>query len=530
MKLRSQQKETSNSKRKLDPEGVSDFAYRGNAKKGKYTVEKCFKQLLVSFAFGPPELNRLSFVAKRLKHLMNLIKSEIPRQLDLVNRFLLCHHSNLQTKDVCLLSFDSIPNEEMSGDASELTETVVVCYVEENLVKEKKTREFMQHLYSSTSKENFFLIHNLPGHLKLENILKDWKMDVDKNHLIKHNLEKSMIFKQMYRSLDGVVESVMAALQDLPEGSIKENAMKKFACIKEKLRENHTPVLSKECKGLLQCGQDIGIIAYRTDGKSLTVYTSQPETRALNAKLKELEQICSPLSLRHFNVQTPIFRKHSLMAGSKLVNMRSDFLGTLGLFAKKVKDGVEKDVAITSAHVIWEGCTANSEMNGEDVEIGTCTWPPKPSDEHFHARIKDLALVQLNPGMSENISTSREIFLYVDSKEELAYRCVYKHGCSTGKSEGDIDLPVFDMYGNNVMVITRENQEKFSEPGDSGALVLTEQGNKLYALGLIFGDDLNLRESDPQFPENASFAIYLDEAIRRFERVSDNERITLHRY
>jgi hypothetical protein len=107
---------------------------------------------------------------------------------------------------------------------------------------------------------------------------------------------------------------------------------------------------------------------------------------------------------------------------------------------------------------------------------------------------------------------------------------VFKRGSTTGKTDGDIDIPQFNMFGRKVMVITTADGQNFSEPGDSGALVLTKKGSELLALGLVFGGDLDIRGSDENFPENASIAVYLDEAISGFEEDDGNGVIRIKRY
>jgi hypothetical protein len=211
-------------------------------------------------------------------------------------------------------------------------------------------------------------------------------------------------------------------------------------------------------------------------------------------------------------------------------NGSEDVSGTIGIFAKHILGYLMKDIGITSAHIVSEGCNAVVNLEGRDMEIGQCTWPPRPVSGHLEANIQDLAVIEIKSSMTEKISTSENISLYNDQKEVLECQKVYKRGCTTGKTDGDIYDPQFNMFGNNVMVITTANGQNFSEPGDSGSLVLTKKGTQLFALGLIFGGQLNFRESDEDFPENASIAIYLDGAISRFEERGGNGKIKIYRY
>jgi hypothetical protein len=195
-----------------------------------------------------------------------------------------------------------------------------------------------------------------------------------------------------------------------------------------------------------------------------------------------------------------------------------------------VNENEKKDIGITSPHVIWEGCSAKAPMEGGDKEIGHCTWPPGPVGVGLDARILDMAVIEIQSEMANKISTSKNISVYADQKDELEFQKVYKHGWKSGETTGDIEMPQFNMFGKKVMVITTEDGKDFSEPGDSGALVLTKKGTQLLALGLIFGGELAFRENDKDFPKNASIAIYFDEAISRFETGSGKGNIEINRY
>jgi hypothetical protein len=222
---------------------------------------------------------------------------------------------------------------------------------------------------------------------------------------------------------------------------------------------------------------------------------------------------------------------HSLRAGCRVENESRNVSGTIGIFAKQFLDYLEKDIGISSAHVISEGCNAMVNLEGRDIEIGQCTWPPRPVGRNMKANIPDMAVIEINSDMKEKISTSENISLYTAQKDALKHQKVYKRGCTTGRTDGDIDNPQFNMFGRNVMVISTRDGQNFSEPGDSGALVLTKKGSHLLALGLVFGGNLMLREDTCyNLPENASIAIYLDEAISRFEEGGVNGIIGIHRY
>ncbi|XP_056002820.1 uncharacterized protein LOC130049391 [Ostrea edulis] len=483
------------------------------------------KQTLVSFDFEPKELNCHRFVSTRLQCILD--SSDVNIDIDIEKGLLLIHHSSVSVRDICLRLFESQPScEKPNEDGIFRTNTVAVCYVDENL---EKNKELMGNLSKSVEMSHLFFV--IDGSTSIGRVLENSKLKVSLNQIIIQTSQMSRVYQKMYEDLERNVEDVRKIIDTLPQESEMHPLSRKLAYIERKLTERKKPKhISENCRKKLESALDFGVIAYRTDSKSLTVYINQPRTRSLDAKLRDLEKNCSPLVLRCCRVQTPVYRPHSLQAGCRVETEGQNVLGTIGIFGKKVLEHAEQDIAITSAHVIWEGCHAGVHVEGGDKEIGQCIWPPKPPEGNLEGKILDIAVIEMRSDLAENISTSENISVYTGQKHELEFQRVYKRGWKTGETHGDIDIPQFNMFGKTVMVITTGDGRRFSEPGDSGALVLTKKGQQLFALGLIFGDDLKFRESDEDFPANASIAIYLDDAITKFEEESKRGKIKIQRY
>ncbi|XP_048751095.1 uncharacterized protein LOC125662787 [Ostrea edulis] len=487
------------------------------------------KQTFVSFDFGPEELNCHRFVSTRLQCVLD--SGDLNIQLEFGKELLLIHHSDISVGDLCVRHFGSQPScIESQKDGAVPKNTVVVCCVDETLEKNELSKELVANLSKSVEKGHLFFVRAENGWTSTGSFLEKYKIKVSPNQIITRKAQMLRVYEKMYEDIEGKFEYVKKAIDTLPQSEIHP-IRRKIACIEKKLKERKKPKgLSEKCKKELESALDFGVIAYRTDSESLTVYINRPWTRSLNAKLRDLEKNCSPLVLRCCRVQTPIYRPHLLRAGCQVKNGDKDISGTIGIFAKQILEDAEKDVAITSAHVIWEGCNARVHVEGSDEEIGHCIWPLKPPGEYLEAKLLDMAVIKMKSDITEHISTSENVSVYTDQKDKLECRKVYKCGWKTGETHGDIHFPQFNMFGKKVMVITTADGRNFSEPGDSGALVLTKNGTQLHALGLIFGGGLRLQENDEDFPDNASLAIYLDVAISRFEEENERGKIKIQRY
>lgn len=193
--------------------------------------------------------------------------------------------------------------------------------------------------------------------------------------------------------------------------------------------------------------------------------------------------------------------------------------GTIGIFGKLSSSEAsraikENIVAISSGHVIGAGADAFVPGKGR---VGKCIWPASSSDSMF-----DISVIEIDPLL---ISSLQKIILdeYITveniPEEKIENRRVFKIGATTGRTEGTVNIGNFELFGEKVMAIkpkrSRCPENKFSDEGDSGAIVLTRDKEKLYAVGVIYGDCFNLRESSSHHGDE-SIAVFLVNALSRF--------------
>lgn len=58
-----------------------------------------------------------------------------------------------------------------------------------------------------------------------------------------------------------------------------------------------------------------------------------------------------------------------------------------------------------------------------------------------------------------------------------------------------------------------DEESTFSEPGDSGAVVLTKFGQRVEAFSMVFAGEVNI----PEIAKNNTIAVELKHAVDRFE-------------
>lgn len=154
--------------------------------------------------------------------------------------------------------------------------------------------------------------------------------------------------------------------------------------------------------------------------------------------------------------------------------------------------------------------------------IGSCIWPNEKADpiSNFH----DISVVQLDKSLITNLQRrilKEKVIVDELPTADLIDRKVFKYGAKTGKTEGYIQkIDDFKIFGGDVMVIvpraTDDEDRKFSDKGDSGAIVLTKRRDQLYAIGMVYGDQFDLPQAECTSAINESIAIGLKKAVGRF--------------
>ena len=237
-------------------------------------------------------------------------------------------------------------------------------------------------------------------------------------------------------------------------------------------------------------------------------------------------------------VGEPFFKyHHTVKGGDKLhpfLNDKNSY-GTVGMFGSVFhRDGSSKTCCISSPHVISRGQTAY--ISGSTVPLGDCIWPRTVVDNRIK-NVEDISVIYINL-VQQNIEIKRmiedQITLFKGDRADLKRRKVYKFGATTSKTIGFIGDPEFVLtIGDPISVFLIEPEDvdddssRFSQPGDSGAIVFTKFGQNVVALSMIFGGEFTL-EGLEGFAKNNSIAVDLKQAIQRFEDHNEGQSLQLN--
>ena len=201
--------------------------------------------------------------------------------------------------------------------------------------------------------------------------------------------------------------------------------------------------------------------------------------------------------------------------------------GTLGMFGKLRNNEASRPieeiiVAISSGHVLETGADAFVPRIGK---VGKCMWPVHAANNMF-----DVSVIKIDPHLINSLQRfilDEKVTLMQISHEDLENRRVFKFGATTGRTDGFVTtVDDFELFGKKVLVIRPKrstcSENKFSDEGDSGAIVLTRKDEQLHAVGVIYGDCFDVREFK-SLHGNESIAVFLLDALHRFKTANQQE-------
>lgn len=222
-------------------------------------------------------------------------------------------------------------------------------------------------------------------------------------------------------------------------------------------------------------------------------------------------------AVHYRSIRDSLSPHRALNCGGTFRNSRNGHGGTLGIFGELMREeqGASKQtkiaVALSSGHVISADTPAFVSTIGE---IGECIWPLDSSNN-----IHDVSVIKIDQTRIDDLILilNQQILVGEISKEDLKDRYVFKFGATTGKTTGYIGvIDDFQMFGEEVMTILSRSEcsSKFSDKGDSGAIVLTKVGGRLYGIGVVYGGGLKL--PDCKNIREETIAVFLKRALDRF--------------
>lgn len=266
--------------------------------------------------------------------------------------------------------------------------------------------------------------------------------------------------------------------------------------------------------------------------KGLIGYTMENETLVLCFNIRPFNQISEDsMILNNIKREFPktkviyvrkLYSLHNgITSGEKLHPLRNkpDRYGTVGMIGSfRPKTGETSTLCcISSPHVISAEQTAF--FRDAKVLLGTCIWPPAVPNHQVN--VEDISVISLEKHHQICKRQPEDVKLFEDSdRHRLDKRKVFKFGATTGKTLGFVCKTDFILeLGQPINVFLIEPYDKndeestFSEPGDSGAVVLTKFGQRVEAFSMVFAGEVNI----PEIAKNNTIAVELKHAVDRFE-------------
>lgn len=254
--------------------------------------------------------------------------------------------------------------------------------------------------------------------------------------------------------------------------------------------------------------------------KGNTLYLFEDETKSITSNQRQKIVMTIRESFPGKVVVNPIKHVMKLYCGVKcgdlMQNPANGTSATIGIFGE-IKDmqGAAKDtrttVVLSSSHFSSSGDIVTHSTVGR---IGECIYPSS-------SILDGVSVTLIDPFVTHSLK--KYIFeenVKVDelSKEMLLDRMVFKYGAATHTTFGFIQqFGDFQLFERDVLVIKSKNRdEAFSQPGDSGAVVLTRCGDELYAIGMVVGT-YSIRGEECKDTGNEVIAVFLKKAVDRFK-------------
>ena len=287
-------------------------------------------------------------------------------------------------------------------------------------------------------------------------------------------------------------------------------------------------MLNQNCIIVFVCSAyDFGCVGYRLCGNALYIFEDHKTSGDNPKRLQILKSIQKAFDGNVFYKPLhDVISPQCAIACGGAIGKKTGETGTIGIFGKLSSTEAniniqELIVAISSGHVLDADADAYVPGTGK---VGKCIWPVQSANNMF-----EVSVIKIDPPLINSLQKvilDKDITLTQISQTDHEKRRVFKIGAATGRTEGFIDtVDDFELFGEKVIVIkpNKSKCSKFSDKGDSGAIVLTNTNDdKLHALGVIYGDCFDLREFN-SLHKNESIAVILLDAFNRFKRAKQQE-------
>ncbi|XP_062598269.1 uncharacterized protein LOC134259692 [Saccostrea cucullata] len=476
----------------------------------------------VTFEFGPKELTAHKRVAEEIQ----LIYKLTGRKNVADDSVLVIHHTEKELDEICMALFESAPNvievEELKNfDKESHSKSIIICSVGKYPIN----GEYLRFLQDFKSAENHFLYTSEKEHVREEqkvlDIISAFGGSVKKGHILHANSDKHDLFRSYCNS----VENDLAELYHTIECRIGNNdanvinmvAMNiaKIASLQKILKcdNDEEKPFSNDCLDILKRTKEVGVFGYIVNQDTLLILINETGSRSedFSHSLRKIRKLLIGMKVKVIRITI-----QSLKSGS-VIYTYNGLMGTLGMFVNINEKGKMVQACISSGHLLKKDDIAYFDNDGERVKLGHCIWP----ETYYNDRVSSISVIKLTDYAETLIK--RQVYepveLFHGSLMDLQHRKVFKYGAQSGLTYGYIQNEInTELFGYKRMILVQPQFQRFSVPGDSGAIVLTKMNEKNVALGSVYGGELNIYENKEPKHINGTVVICLSEAIGDFER------------
>lgn len=261
-------------------------------------------------------------------------------------------------------------------------------------------------------------------------------------------------------------------------------------------------------------------MGYRVCGETLHVYEKD---RTLDIQTRKSIEMQFDGEVKFHSLDKVLTSHCAIRCGGEILNERIGVRGSLGMFGELCQGS--DVVAITSGHLYRDGDIAKFQHPDTLKTIGRCIWPNGEVYENDRSidNVHDISVITIErSALASLIRTidilNEQVFVYDEPLSTLADRKVFKYGATTSETKGYVKkVSDFEMFGGHVMVILPSSAfDQFSDKGDSGSIVLTRVEDRLYAVGVVYGGELELLNAECLSAKKETIAASLKIALDRF--------------
>lgn len=479
---------------------------------------------VVEFQFGPQQLNLYKYVAEESHFLWEKTKQHhfMTDESEPIDGLLLMHPTNENLPELGLKFFDFSPEstnyKATDGFSKRLGEMVVIVYPGKSFWKESEQSclQKLEAVMKNVKKNNLFFIAFWEDEAKSAKYFLN-KYDIcPENNLISEPSDIHLIYEKLYAILESNLLTFLSDLEDLT--SIQREVATKFEISelmnKLKARKKKVePIMTDVCRQKIQSESKYGLAGYRIKGNTLYLFEDETKPVTSDQRQKTLSTIREsfPGKIMVESIEHVIKLYCSVKCGDSMKSSQ-DKIATIGIFGEiqglqAAADDTRTTVVLSASHFMHKGEIAFHSTVGR---IGECIWPIS-STENF----KNVSVILIDAYVTNSLKRyifEEKVTVSEIPREALLHRKVFKHGAASQTTFGFIQQSEF--FDMDVFIITSKNSdEKFAEPGDSGAVVLTRIGNELYAIGMVVG---SLQIGDEK--SNEVIALPLNKAVERFQK------------